>query len=155
MHVARRAESTTTAPPPRRPRLRLVQTDLRRVPPPWEPLLAGGVRPLLVAGDLGACLVSLPAAGHGYLTTELAFGAILIVLFHDGGLYRSRLALSVLDDLPGILRRWLMGVAILLAGSLLFEVETGLSYAITVGVAVVASRTLLYFLVRTLRRSGT
>jgi exopolysaccharide biosynthesis polyprenyl glycosylphosphotransferase len=153
MPVARRAESIAEAPP-RRPRLRLVQTDLRRVPPPWEPLLAGGVRPLLMAGDLTACLVSLPA-GNGYLTTELAFGAILILLFHDGGLYRSRLALSVLDDLPCILRRWLMAVAMLLGGSLLFGVQTGLEHAFAVGVAVVATRALLYLLVRSLRRSGT
>jgi exopolysaccharide biosynthesis polyprenyl glycosylphosphotransferase len=132
----------------------LVQTDLRRVPPAWEPLLAGGVRPLLMAGDLAACLVSLPA-GNGYLTTELAFGVILIMLFHDGGLYRSRLALSVLDDLPCLLRRWLMAVALLLGGSFLFGVQTGLGHAFAVGVAVVATRALLYFVVRALRRSGT
>jgi exopolysaccharide biosynthesis polyprenyl glycosylphosphotransferase len=112
------------------------------------------MRPLLVAGDLGACLISLPA-GNGYLTTELAFGAILVLLFHDGGLYRSRLVLSVLDDLPCILRRWLMAVALLLGTSLLFGVHTGLEHAFAVGVAVVATRALLYFLVRSLRRSGT
>jgi exopolysaccharide biosynthesis polyprenyl glycosylphosphotransferase len=155
MPVARPAQSIPTTPaPPRRPRLRLVQSDLRRVPPAWEPLLAGGVRPLLVAGDVGACLISLPA-GHGYLTTELGFGLILVVLFYDGGLYRSRLSLSVLDDLPCIIRRWLMAVAMLLGGSLLFGVATGLEHAFAVGVAVVLTRALLYFLVRTLRRSGT
>src|SRR5215210_7133125 len=153
MPLARPVESVTQAPP-RRPRLRLVQTEIRRVPPAWEALLAGGVRPLLVAGDLGACLVSLPA-GNGYLTTELAFGAVLVLLFHDGGLYRSRLALSVLDDLPRMLGRWLMAVAVLLGGCLLFGVQTGLNHAFAVGVAVVAMRSLLYFVVRTLRRLGT
>src|SRR3712207_8901890 len=153
MPLARRVEPITAAPP-RRPRLRLVQTELRRMPPAWEPLLSGGVRPLLMAGDVGACLVSLPA-GNGYLTTELAFGAILVLLFHDGGLYRSRLVLSVLDDLPCILRRWLMAVALLLGGSLLFGVQTTLGHAFAVGVAVVATRALLYFVVRALRRSGT
>src|SRR5215210_1305656 len=124
MPLARPVEPIITQTPTRRPRLRLVQTELRRVPPAWEPLLTGGVRPLLMAGDVAACLVSL-LAGKGYLTTELGFGAILVLLFHDGGLYRSRLALSVLDDLPCILRRWLMAVAMLLGGSLLFGVETG------------------------------
>jgi exopolysaccharide biosynthesis polyprenyl glycosylphosphotransferase len=153
MPVARPAEPITQAPP-RRPRLRLVQNELDRTPSAWEPLLTGGVRPLLVVGDLGACLISLPA-GDGYLTTELAFGVILVLLFHDGGLYRSRLALSVLDDLPCMLRRWLIAVAMLLGGSLLFGVQTGLEHAFAVGVAVIATRALLYFLVRTLRRSGT
>jgi exopolysaccharide biosynthesis polyprenyl glycosylphosphotransferase len=109
---------------------------------------------LLVAGDLGACLVTLPA-GNGYLTTELAFGAVLVLLFQDGGLYRSRLALSVLDDLPRMLGRWLMAVAMLLGGCLLLGVQTGLNHAFAVGVAVVAMRSLLYFVVRTLRRAGT
>ena len=154
MPVARPAESITTAPPARRPRLRLVQTDLRRVPPAWEPLLADGVRPLLVAGDLTACLITLPA-GNGYLTTELAFAAMLILLFHDGGLYRSRLSLSVLDDLPCIFRRWLMAMAMLLGGCLLLGVATTLEHAFAVGIVVVATRALLYYVVRTLRRSGT
>ncbi len=154
MSVAPQTEPVTAAPT-RRPRtLRLVQTDLRRMPPAWEPLLTDGVRPMLVMGDLGACLISLPA-GNGYLTTELAFAAILILLFHDGGLYRSRLALSVLDDLPCILRRWLMAMAMLLGGCLLLGVHTTLGHAFAVGIAVVVIRALLYFVVRTLRRSGT
>jgi exopolysaccharide biosynthesis polyprenyl glycosylphosphotransferase len=124
------------------------------MPPAWEPLLTDGVRPLFVAGDLGASLICLPA-GNGYLITELAFTAILILLFHDGGLYRSRLALSVLDDLPCILRHWLMATAMLLSGCLMLGVATGLGYAFAVGVAVVATRALLYFVVRTLRRVGT
>ena len=154
MPAAQPAELITAAPP-RRPRaLRLVQTDLRRMPPAWEPLLTDGVRPLLVAGDLGASLICLPA-GNGYLITELAFTAILILLFHDGGLYRSRLALSVLDDLPSILRHWLMAAAMLLGGCLMLGVQTRLGHAFAVGVAVVATRALLYFVVRTLRRVGT
>ncbi len=154
MSVAQPTGSITAAPP-RRPRvLRLVQTDLRRMPPAWEPLLSDGVRPLFVAGDLGASLICLPA-GDGYLITELAFTAILILLFHDGGLYRSRLALSVLDDLPCILRRWLMATALLLGGCLLLGVQTTLRYAFAVCVAVVLIRALLYLVVRTLRRAGT
>ena len=76
-------------------------------------------------------------------------------MFHDGGLYRSRLALSVLDDLPCILRRWLMATALLLGGCLLLGVQTTLRYAFAVGVAVVVIRALLYLVVRTLRRAGT
>ena len=76
-------------------------------------------------------LICLPA-GDGYLITELAFTVILILLFHDGGLYRSRLALSVLDDLPRILRRWLMATALLLGGCLLLGVQTTLRYAFAV-----------------------
>ena len=61
----------------------------------------------------------------------------------------------MLDDLPCILRRWLMAMAMLLGGCLLLGVQTTLGHAFAVGVAVVATRALLYFVVRTLRRVGT
>ena len=63
--------------------------------------------------------------------------------------------LSVLDDLPCLVRRWLIAVALLLGGSVLFGVTTGVGHALAVGIAVVAIRALLYFAVRTLRRLGT
>ena len=46
-------------------------------------------------------------------------------------------------------------MALLLGGSVLFGVTTGVGHALAVGIAVVAIRALLYFAVRTLRRLGT
>jgi len=44
--------------------------------------------------------------------TTLLFTALLIGLYGFGGLYRSRLSLSLLDDVPRIVGRWLAAVAL-------------------------------------------
>src|SRR3990170_2721849 len=65
----------------------------------WHPLLRDGVRPLFLAGDVAACLLATVLSNDSWVL-GLAFMALLIPLLSQAGLYRSRLALSVLDDLP-------------------------------------------------------
>jgi exopolysaccharide biosynthesis polyprenyl glycosylphosphotransferase len=131
----------------------VIDGQSERLPGVWEPLLTDGVRPLLITGDLLAGCLALPA-GHGYLLSELGFTVLLIMLFSGGGLYRSRLALSVLDDMPRILHRWLIAVAILLVGTVALGATPSLGHAFVTIVAVVVIRAISYQLVRNLRRSG-
>jgi len=75
-----------------------------------------GVQPLLVAADLAAVLmggvVGWIATGQAPGRVHLVFAAVLIAVFAIGHLYRSRLSMSVLDDTPRIVGRWLAAVAI-------------------------------------------
>ncbi|HEX8488295.1 MAG TPA: sugar transferase [Propionibacteriaceae bacterium] len=133
-------------------------TTMTRVDPPvdvrrwWHPLLRDGVRPLFLAGDVVACLTaSLLAPGSWAL--GLAFTALLIPMLSQAGLYRSRLALSVLDDCPRLIKRWLLAFALLVAGTeLLLGDLAGVVIAVTAGVLVVLGRAINYEAVRFMRR---
>lgn len=110
----------------------------------------------LATVDLTALLVAIAAAGELRPTT-LLLGAVTVVLFATGGLYRHRLTLSALDDAPA------------LAGRILAVIALGSTYRTLVGgdvmlaprlrVVVVAiglvllGRTLAYAALRHLRRS--
>ena len=74
-------------------------------------LLRDGVRPLLLAADLTGCAVATMIVHRPHWTTFL-FMALLVGLYGFGGLYRSRLSLSLLDDIPRIVGRWLAAVAL-------------------------------------------
>jgi hypothetical protein len=152
LSTARHAESLRPRPAAELTSAQARDAEPRRLPSVWEPLLTDGVRPLLVAGDLLAGVLAMPAA-HGYLVSEVAFAVLLVLLFSGGGLYRSRLELSVLDDVPRILRRWLMAVAILSSAGCCW-MSARRWQACAMGIAVVGIRAALYALVRTLRRSG-
>ena len=138
------------------PRLEAVKpasSDDRRLPTIWEPLLSDGVRPLLVFGDLLACAAAIPAA-RGYLISELSFAVLLIFLFNHAGLYRSRLGLAILDDVPRIFCRWLMAVALMLLGWQVLGVTPSLANLVAVLGSVLVIRALLYGVVLRLRRTG-
>jgi exopolysaccharide biosynthesis polyprenyl glycosylphosphotransferase len=143
----------TRIPAPRLEAVQPASSDQRRLPTIWEPLLSDGVGPLLVVGDLLACAAALPAA-RGYLISELSFAVVLITLFNLAGLYRSRLALAILDDLPRIVGRWLIAVALMLLGWQLLTVTPSLAHLAAVLGSIVLVRTLLYATIRRLRRSG-
>lgn len=119
----------------------------------FSPLLRDGVRPLFVAGDLVACVLAavlVSAGGQSTVGTALVF----TTLFALGGLNRSRLTLSVLDDLPQIGRLWLIGTALLI---LLSQLLTGGPQMLlwgTILVAVVVVRAVLYAFVRIWRARG-
>jgi exopolysaccharide biosynthesis polyprenyl glycosylphosphotransferase len=104
-------------------------------PEPWEGRRRLGLRGLLVLGDLAAI-------GCGALLSSgaLVFGGSLLVLSAMGGLYRSRLVLSLLDDLPRVLGRLL--VALALSAALSTTLSAALSPA-PVAVAVTAGASVL------------
>jgi exopolysaccharide biosynthesis polyprenyl glycosylphosphotransferase len=174
-------ETTTTVPAPReteghaRSRNAIsgagataVQQAVRA---PWTLLSRLGVPPLLIAldglavavGVLGMEVVSREVGLDSPARKTAAFGAVLIVLLWQAGLYRPRLSLSVLDDLPRILGRWLAAAALAVLGQIAWSQALWRDYvinwaflfgAVTTGVAVVGLRVAGYGLVRRLRSRG-
>lgn len=166
--------SNTTIDPARIPDSR---ADLLVAPPapdttPTSSTWLGswGIRPYLLALDVLAVVVGLvateavspgPGLGSPLLLTAV-FGACLLLLTWEGGLHRSRLTLSVLDDLPRVVRRWLVAAAIAVTGQTLWmssgqDLGVGrpfLAGALTMGAAVIGLRAAGYPLVRTLRARG-
>jgi exopolysaccharide biosynthesis polyprenyl glycosylphosphotransferase len=124
---------------------------------PWgrmSPLLRDGVRPLFIAGDTVACLGTATIV-HAGGQSMLGVTVVMVALLAGGGLNRSRLSLSVLDDLPQIIRLWLVGAAFLVVAS---EVLTGsMQLVLLFGVlpAIIAVRAVLYAVVRAGRRRGS
>jgi exopolysaccharide biosynthesis polyprenyl glycosylphosphotransferase len=109
---------------------------------------------LLLVGDLLACLV---AGGLSPSRSPLAlyFAVVLVGFLYVVELYRSRLTLSLLDDLPRLVQAWLMAVALMEVGAQIILGEfVGIRLAAVAGVALVTVRLLSYQLVRSLRRSG-
>ena len=140
--------------------LELDDTGRRTAIPPGEPgrpggrfapLLRNGVRPLFLTGDVVACVAAALLAHAGVASTA---GTALIMagLFALGGMNRSRLALSVLDDLPRITRLWLVGSAIVIVASELFIGSMQLRLVFSVLPAMILMRTGLYAMVRHLRQ---
>jgi exopolysaccharide biosynthesis polyprenyl glycosylphosphotransferase len=74
-------------------------------------LLRDGVRPLLLAADLTSCAIATAIVHRPHWTTFL-FVFLMVGLYGFGGLYRSRLSLSLLDDVPRLVGRWLAAVAL-------------------------------------------
>ncbi|MBA8793248.1 exopolysaccharide biosynthesis polyprenyl glycosylphosphotransferase [Friedmanniella endophytica] len=123
--------------------------------PFWMPLLRDGIRPLLLVGDLAGCLLAAVVT-HTSLRQAAGFAVILVALMALGGAYRSRLALSVLDDVPRIVQAWLMAVAVFIVGSQLIGKAALEDFEVVfmAGLAVLAFRTLNYAAVRSLRARG-
>ncbi len=121
---------------------------------PLAPLLRDGVRPLFVAGDLLACFAVAAIMNAGGQST-IGVPIVMALLMALGGLNRSRLSLSVLDDLPQIIRLWLVGAAALVVASELLTGGKQLTFLFGVLPAIVAMRTLLYALVRHWRTTGS
>jgi exopolysaccharide biosynthesis polyprenyl glycosylphosphotransferase len=118
----------------------------------WFPLLSDGVRPLFLAGDIAACLVAwfiVPAPR----VLELAYAALLIPMLSQVGLYRSRLALSILDDFPRLFKRWLLALAVVLVCTGLVSGHAiGFEAAAVTGLTVLLFRAVNYAAVRLVRR---
>lgn len=105
------APALTTASPTRTSR-----PGPQRRDPLWTRLLSDGVRPLFIAGDLAACALAVllrPVNGG----VAVGFAVVLVLVLAQMGLYRSRLALLLLDDLPRLVGAWMITVAIALVGT--------------------------------------
>lgn len=134
--------------------------------------LAGhGVWPLLAALDLisvvtGAVAMEVVVALTGSeapTRKTLVFGGLLLLLLWTRGLYRARLTLSVLDDLPALAGRWLAAAGLAVLGQVAWSKAVWQDYiiswqflwgAVTTGALLVVLRALAYALVRRLRRRG-
>jgi exopolysaccharide biosynthesis polyprenyl glycosylphosphotransferase len=126
------------------------------------PLLAGLDA---VAVVLGALVMEL--AGR-YVTFEdspsrktLAFGVVLLVVFWHAGLYRRRLSLGVLADMPMLAGRWLVAVAIAVLGQVAWSGALWDDYvinwqfmfgAVLIGLLAVALKSVGYSRLRRARR---
>ncbi|SFU08324.1 Undecaprenyl-phosphate glucose phosphotransferase [Geodermatophilus amargosae] len=88
-----------------------------RNPEPWW--LRGGVRPYLLLGDVAAFVVATAITMPANPVHVVVLG-VYIAVFFVAGLYRSRLNLSLLDDLPYVLAASLVGFALKLSLLALF-----------------------------------
>lgn len=121
-------------------------------------LVRPGIPPYLVSGDL-ATLAFAAAVTPATLWPQhlgLLVGTVLVLA--QAGLYRSRLTLSALDDLP----RLLCGVTVGIAASIMVFVSTGspvplhnvVLHGAVFAASLCAGRALAYSVVRAARRRG-
>ncbi|MGY1625349.1 nucleoside-diphosphate sugar epimerase/dehydratase, partial [Geodermatophilus sp. SYSU D00965] len=131
-------------------------------------MLRWGIGPLLAVADLLAVAIGvlgLEAIGRAIGVDSparkiAAFGIVLLGLVWLAGLYRSRLSLSVLDDLPALAGRWLAAVGLAVLGQILWSQAVWADYiidwqflwgALAAGAAMVGLRAAAYAVVRRLR----
>ncbi|MBB3087066.1 nucleoside-diphosphate sugar epimerase/dehydratase, partial [Geodermatophilus sabuli] len=134
--------------------------------PGW--LTRWGIGPVLAAADLLAVAIGVlgfEAIGRAIGVDSparkiAAFGIVLLALVWLAGLYRSRLSLSVLDDLPALAGRWLAAVGLAVLGQIAWSRAVWQDYvidwqflwgALAAGVAMVVLRAVGYAVVRRLR----
>ncbi|SDD70351.1 exopolysaccharide biosynthesis polyprenyl glycosylphosphotransferase [Nocardioides lianchengensis] len=119
-----------------------------------------GIRPLLVLVDPLSVLLAVVVLRPGWSATVVAVGTVAAVLAAAGtGLHRSRLVLSVIEDVPKLAFTAAVAATVLLvaAPSRRLDTSTLLELATTAGVtfvAMVVLRTAVYALAHALRRSG-
>ena len=130
-----------------------------------------GVGPLLLACDVLA--VCIGVLGVEYIGRETGidspsrkvafFGLLFLMSLSPAGLYRSRLSLSVLDDLPVISGRWLIATALAILGQVVWSQALWRDYIINwrflvgagvVGVLSLVFRSVAYPAIRRLRSRG-
>ncbi|WP_409331701.1 sugar transferase [Trujillonella humicola] len=134
----------------------------------WQTLGRLGAGPLLFALD--ALAVCIGVLGVEIIGAEVGidsparktafFGLALLLAFLSAGLYRSRLSLSVLDDLPALSGRWLAAAAISILAQIVWSNAIWQNYivnwrflwgALAIGVLAVVFRMIGYATLRRLR----
>jgi exopolysaccharide biosynthesis polyprenyl glycosylphosphotransferase len=171
LDVGRRPEASGARPVAGEPPSGSVQPDAGTTADDssrWATLSRYGVLPLLLVLDLAAVaagVLGMEAVGVSVNEDSPArktavFGVIFVLTLWQAGLNRSRLALSVLDDLPTIAGRWLLAAAVAIIGQILWSNAMWQDYvinwrflwgAVAIGVLVVVFRTGGYMAVRWLR----
>ncbi len=120
-------------------------------------LLRYGVRPFLVAADVAAFAIAVAPRG-GPLGQDLVLLLVVLALYASAGLYRSRLSLSALDDLPALVGRALVAAALTSSLALALGSASATSRlfgtAAVMAVAVVVLRAVAYNVVRRFRARG-
>lgn len=120
-------------------------------------VLRYGVRPFLLLADVvaWALAVLLTGAVHGQ---DLILLAVAVVLFSTAGLYRSRLTLSALDDLPALAVRSLAAGAVTMSLGVVIGMGPADARPLALGALlagfVVGLRALAYSVVRRTRARG-
>lgn len=122
--------------------------------------LVRGVAQITIASDIVAAVLACVLTGRSLLET-LVFTIALTWLNAAGGLSRSRLNISVLDDLPQLLARWFIAVTLvplivpvltLRLGSAEVEVRSLATFAVVSLALLLLGRFLAYAVIRVARR---
>jgi exopolysaccharide biosynthesis polyprenyl glycosylphosphotransferase len=114
------------------------------------------IRAILVYADLVAFVLATALTSRPSWKILVVL-ILILVLFNAGGLYRPRLSLSVLDDIPDILGRSLAAGALAMVLGGLNDGRAGLARLVTCalfGVFAILGRTVAYGLIREVRRRG-
>ncbi len=123
----------------------------------YRTVLRYGVRPFLVVTDITAWLLAVLVTG-GATGRDVVHLSLTVLLFAVAGLYRSRLSLSVLDDLPALAGRVIAAAAMTTSVALLLDpalADPHLLYlSALMAVNVLLLRSLSYGLVRRGRAKG-
>lgn len=114
-----------------------------------------GTAPFLVFFDVVALVTVAGVLTRSWLGA-LVFTVLAVALFAAGGLYRSKLSLSILDDAPALVGRVLVAVVVTylvhrLAGASLLALITAAPF---IAAAVLVERTVSYAAVRACRCRG-
>jgi exopolysaccharide biosynthesis polyprenyl glycosylphosphotransferase len=120
-----------------------------------------GIRPLLVSLDLVAAVTGMLLT-NGLRPVMVVFTALMMSFYAAAGLYRSRLSISLLDDLPQLVGRLLAALALtMMLQTALRDQLWGqnvdwhlVATAFAIGVVALACRGLAYALVRFARSTG-
>ena len=96
-----------------------------------------GVRPLLVGSDLVAVGLASGLSG-GFTGGEGVMAALLLAFYVSGGLYRSRLSLSTLDDLPALAGRAIVAGAVATSVAAVLRAKPSNDLLVTAAVTAVA-----------------
>jgi exopolysaccharide biosynthesis polyprenyl glycosylphosphotransferase len=142
--------------------------DAVRVPEGWARLARFGLWPMLLAIDVLA--LGIAVVGWEWIGREIDndsptrksafFALVLLVCLWHAGMYRSRLVLSVLNDLPTLIGRWLVAATVAVLAQVVWSNAIWMDYivnwrflwgAITGGLLLIVLRTVGYAWVRGMR----
>lgn len=98
-----------------------------------------------------------PGAGvQSHWRAFVTLGAICVVLLHSGGRYRARLHLSTLDDVPAVVGRAFVAIAIVAAITALRHPNQGLTdflrWSVLSALLLIAGRAVTNFIILTARK---